>query len=165
MSLDFGSAWQQAEVNQGNSSELDPPEPGTYDAVLVGANAFTSQKGNGTVTVDWRVTGGDRDGYEWRDLRTLKSEGAIGACKTMCDRVGVDVDDVASLDELAYALKQHVGEFFEVAVVQNGEYRNTFVNGPATGDRPPATDAPTSPADFAPVTPAALPIDDEDIPF
>lgn len=159
------TAWQQADINT-TEERTGPPEPGTYVVALEDAKAFTSKAGNSVMVLDLRVTGGDADGYAWGEVRGFANDGQIKAAKATCSRIGVDVDHVTSLDEIDELLKQHVGEFYEVNVVQNGDYRNVYVNGHASGDfQAPQTDVPADTSDFEPAASPAGGVPDEDIPF
>lgn len=148
-------AWQQASTDR---EDTEAPDPGLYDVALDDAKAFTSKAGNAVIVVEFRVVAGQNMGHRWSDVRGLQSEGAVKAAKAMCSRLGIRVDEVTSLDDIDTALKTLKGRYFEVEVVQNGEYRNSYVQGPATSS---SSDIPT-PDDVADARQAAA---DDDVPF
>lgn len=156
MSQFNADAWSSADPNAPMDSN-DPPAPGEYDVVINDARAFQSKAGNDVAIVEWQITGGSQTGYSWPDLYGFKNDGQIKAAKAMCDRIGVDVDTVSSLEDLDARLKERIGEYFRIEVVQNGQWLNTYVRGTAT--QQPLSDVPDDGA-FQPV-----PADDTDIPF
>jgi hypothetical protein len=83
------------------------------------------------VILEMRVLGGPLDTYSWTELRNFKSDGAIKATKATCHRLGVDVDNVFGIEDIDTQLKACVGRWYEIEVVQNGEWRNVYVQGPA----------------------------------
>lgn len=123
-------AWHDADPDAPLESN-DPPKPGEYEVVIAGARAFTSSKGNDIAIVEWNITAGPLTGYQWPDIYTFKNEGSIKAAKGMCARIGVDVEQVGALEDLDAALNARVGEYFRVKVVQNGNFRSTYVLGRA----------------------------------
>jgi hypothetical protein len=116
------------------------------------------------IVLEMKVVGGPLDTYQWTELRGLKSEGQIKAAKATCSRLGVDVESVFGLEDIDAQLKALVGGYFEIEVVQNGEWRNVYVQGRA--GKAPASDVPS---DFPTKEEAAAAVtgakDDEDIPF
>lgn len=128
--------WQAASIDQQDGSN-EAPDPGpsgkaTFDVALDDARAFVSKAGNAVIVLDLRVTGGPMDSYQWSELRGLKTDGQVKAAKATCARLGVDVGAVTGLEDLDALLKERVGNFYEIDVVQNGEYRNVYVQGPAS---------------------------------
>jgi len=160
MSQFDAGAWASTDANAEMQSN-DPPAPGKYDVVIADARAFTSKAGNDIAIVEWNITGGPQAGYQWPSLYGFKNEGQIKVAKSMCSRIGVDVDTIAGLEDLDRALKGTVGEYFQVEVTQNGEHRNTYVQGRAGAQR--ASDIPEDGA----FTPAATgPVGStDDVPF
>lgn len=134
--MTFNDTWPTATVNDGERDDRTPPPEGDYDVALVDAGAFTAKSGNDIVKLGLRVIGGLSNGHEWTELRNFKSQGAANATKTTCARLGVPVEGVSSLAELNDRLKEIVGQYFEVTVQRNGEYLNTYINGPAIPDVP-----------------------------
>ena len=57
------------------------------------------------------------------------SQGRANFAKRTCHLMGVDTANVASLDELGEALSEHEGEYYELEVKQDGDYRNAYVQG------------------------------------
>lgn len=158
-------AWQSAEINE-DGERTSPPPPGDYEVTITDARAFTSKANNSVLIVDMKVLGGEQTGHEWSEMRGFGSDGAIKAAKAMCSRMGIDVATIASLDELDTAVKDTIGFYYAVRVVQNGDYRNTYVNDRVTGV--PSTDVPVvDTRDFKPaaVGAGAGVQDDDDIPF
>ena len=64
---------------------------------------------------------------------------------------------IASLAELNQQLEALAGGYFDVTVKTNGEYHNTYIEGPSMG----GTDVPVPPEEFA----AAAVADDDTEPF
>lgn len=152
-------AWQSADPDAPMENN-DPPDPGVYEAMLADAKAFTSSKGNDVAIVEWKiVSGGQMAGYQYPAIYTFKNEGAIKAAKATAARIGVDVDKIGGLDDLDVALKQHIGDYYGIEVVQNGQWRNTYVQGRAQA---PLSDVPNDGFDPAPTDAAT---DDQTIPF
>lgn len=146
--------WANTNIDdQGDGREA--PEPGTYDITLDDARAFTSKAGRDVVILDMRVVSGEAMGHRWTEMRGFKTEGQTKAAKATCARLGVPIDEVANLQELDAELKRLVGGYFEVEIVQNGEWRNVYVQGRATPGDLPATPTPTPAAD----------VPDDDVPF
>lgn len=149
--MTFAETWEKA-TSDGNENSSPPPE-GTYEIALIGASAFTSKKGSEIVKLELRVVSAGEQDHEWTEIRSFGSQGAANAAKATCFRIGVDVDNVSSLDELDTELKTHVGAYYSVNVVRNGEYMNTYFEE--------ATQPAEVPVDFQP---APVP-DDDDVPF
>jgi hypothetical protein len=150
--MSFADTWEKATVDGENAS---PPPEGTYEIVLIGASAFTSKKGSEIVKLELRVVSSTEQWHEWTEIRSFGSQGAANAAKATCFRIGVDVDNVSSLDELDTELKTHVGTYYSVNVVRNGEYMNTYFEEATQAADVPAPSEPGS----------AQPIEDDDVPF
>lgn len=155
--MSFADQWGAATVN--DSDRTEPPEPGLYEVALDDARAFTAQSGNPWFVVELRVVTGDQTGHKWSILADLAKEGGIKAAKSMSAKLGVDVSEIASIEDLDRLAKVHVGSYYTVDVVQKGDFRNTYVRGPADGVSEPAGAAAQSAAQEPP------PYTDEDIPF
>lgn len=152
--MSFDSTWSTADPDAvGNIDNAEPPEPGVYDVTLIGAGAFTSKKQEDWVKLLWRRM---PDGHEWPVLLGFASEKGANFTKRECRELGVNVDTVGSLDELDTAVKAYVGHYYTVEVVQNGEFRNTYLRGRMS-------DVPADTSDFAPAA-VSGPVDDT-IPF
>lgn len=152
--MSFAQAWQQASINQDGDSN-NPPEPGLYDVAIIDTKAFVSKAGNEVLVIEMRVVAGPAEGYEWADVRGFGSEGQVKAAKSMCARLGVNVDAIGSLNDLAIELKRFEGLYYQVEVVQNGEYRNTYIQQQITPGQPgtanlPQSDVPNDTSDFDP---------------
>jgi hypothetical protein len=146
--VSFTETWSKATVD--GTENTSPPPEGLYEVALTGASAFTSKKGTEIVKLEFRVMSAQENGHEWTEIRSFGSQGAANAAKATCFRLGVDVDQVTSLDELDTELKGRTGRYYEAKVVRNGEYLNTYIEGDAT----PAGQEP-----------AAGPANDDDVPF
>ncbi len=151
-------AWNQTDPDSGFENN-DPPTPGTYTVMLNDGRAFTSKKGDDFVSLNWKIVAGDQADYTWDALYNFKNEGAFKATKAVCQRIGIDVDSIASLEDLSQKIVEKTGKWFEVEVKQNGEWRNTYVNGAA--QQTARTDAPAETSEFAHTSVGA----DDDIPF
>lgn len=144
-------AWQNASVNN-DDSNTEAPDPGasgraSLEIEMTDAKAFISKKGEAYIAIDMKVLGGPLDTYSWTELRNFKSDGAIKAAKATCYRLGVDVDNCFGIEDIDTQLKQRVGSWYEIEVVQNGEYRNVYVQGPA-GRQPAPSDVPSDTSGF-----------------
>lgn len=159
MSTFDAAAWQQADPDSFDTSE--PPAPGTYEAEFVNGRAFHSKGGNDIVVVTFRVLSGPRAGHAWDVLHGFKNDGQTKATKGTCSRLGVNVETVASLEDLDAALKAKAGEYFTVDVVRNGDYVNTYVKDRVRAD----TIRSDIPDDGSFAAPAAGSIPTSDIPF
>ena len=153
--MSFSENWSKATVD--GSENTSPPPEGTYEVALVQASAFTSKKGAEIVKLEFRVVSVKEQGHEWTEIRSFASQGAANAAKATCFRLGVDVETVATLEELDSELKACAGRYYEVTVKRNGEYLNTYVEDVVTpsGGTPPAGD----------FQPAPVPLLDDDVPF
>jgi hypothetical protein len=154
----FDETW--ADANPGQPDD-DAPADGKHDAALIDASAFTSKNGKDVVKLEFQTV--DKD-HTWGVIYGFNSVKAAGFTKGQCQAIGVNTEapDIVSLDALGQALKEHVGEFFEVDVERNGEYVNTYVRGPAAG-AVPQSDVPADTGDFETVP--ASNDDGGDVPF
>lgn len=146
----------------GDGGDLEPPADGTYEVALTDAAFFTSKKGDAFVKLAWRVVSQQHTGFEWTVLLGFKSQGQANMSKKQVRELGIEVDSVTSPAALDQELKERVGGYFSVEVKTNGEYRNTYVNGPAVGSDVPI-DAQAFSAEPAPADAGAT--DEEEIPF
>ena len=156
--------WQNASVNNDDDT-TEAPDPGpsgraTFEVELTDAKAFVSKAGNAVIVLDMKVLGGPMDTYSWTELRGLKSEGSIKAAKATCAKLGVDVDNVLGLEDIDSQLKGCVGGWYEIEVVQNGEWRNVYVLGRA-GRKPPETPSSDEVAEAREALAAAAKSDDD----
>lgn len=157
--------WQSTNVDSENTNTAPDPGPdgkATFDVALDDARAFVSKAGNAVIVLELRIVAGPLDNYQWSELRGLKSEGQIKAAKATCARLGIeDLDTVSGIEDLESRLKERVGNYYEIEVVQNGEYRNVYFQGPSrpsdvTGAIPSKQEAATAMAAVE---------GDEEIPF
>ncbi len=147
---DFESAWGSATVDGGEQSNFDPPEDGDHVVELRKASALTSKKGDDWVVLELREL---QTGHDWTVMLGFKSQGQANVTKTACSRLGIQVDEVFGLEQLGEELERRAGGYFEVTVKTNGDFRNTYINGPA---RPSVgSDVPVSQHELAPATAAA----------
>lgn len=133
----------------------NPPAPGTYEAVLVEGSAFTSQAGKPYLKLRWRLVGDPLS--LWTELYGLDRLGGKKAAKATLERMQVNLDAVTDFDSLGSVVAQAVDQFFTVTVKQNGQYRNTYVEGPSAPDA-----GVTDPGDFPVPAPANA---SDDVPF
>lgn len=154
---DFDNTWKNADPDAAGGNDLEPPEDGAYDVALTEATAFESKEGKPFVKLVLRVVSLASRDYEWTVLLGFKSQSQANMTKRIVRDVGVDVDEVAGFEELGDALNTKIGQYYTVKVVTNGEFRNTYIEGPAN----PQTDIPI------PEMPVTVPetTDDGDIPF
>lgn len=146
MSQFDANQWASTSVDDNNN---DAPDPGVYDVLLSNGRAFTSKAGKDVLILTWRVAAGDQSGYQWDEVYGFGSEGAVKAVKATLTRVGVDVDSLVSLEAMDEAVKAACGEWFQVEVRQNGDFRNTYVNHRVTAPATPPSDINSDPAGFA----------------
>lgn len=130
----FDETWADANPDATQSDGEAPPD-GMYDVALVGADAFTSKAGKDVAKLEFRTVDGE---HEWTMLMGFASTKAAGFSKGTCLKIGVNVDEVSSLDALGEALRGFVGGFYEVVVERNGDFVNTYVNdgAPSPSDVP-----------------------------
>lgn len=155
--MSFGDQWGAATVGENDRS--DPPEPGIYQVAVTDAKAFTAKSGSDYLIVELRIVSGHGIGHEWSLVANLSTEGGVKAAKNISARLGLPIEHIASLEDLDREVKIPIGSYFEVEVVQKGEWRNTYIKGPATADVSDVT-----PAEPASVGAAQSTVDD-DIPF
>lgn len=148
--MTFSETWAKATAD--GSENTSPPPEGKYEIALTGTSAFTSKKGAEIVKLELRVVSAQENGHEWTEIRSFATQGAANAAKATCFRLGVDVETVASLEELDSELKALAGRYYEVNVVRNGEYVNTYIESEATPDQIAAQ-------------PQAVDVDTDDVPF
>lgn len=127
MSFDL---WHTADPDAaGEGGTLEPPADGVYQVTLVDAGAFTAQS-SGKAFVKTELKDESTD-YSWTVLHGFKSQAQANVTKKTCRTMGVDIDTVASEDALDTAMKALIGQYFTVTVKTNGQYRNTYIDGPA----------------------------------
>jgi hypothetical protein len=161
-------AWKNADpdTKPGDGLEFDPPKAeGQYTVTLTDAHAGISPKNDGVFVVLTFETH-EREPFAWKDWYGFvkndgtPNKGAANAAKRQARALGVDIDSISSVDELADKLKARVGGYYEGVVKWNGKFGNFFVDGPASS-QPPASDlgSPTI------GEPATVPTDDSHVPF
>jgi hypothetical protein len=143
-------AWQAADPDATTVTTTQPPSDGTYAVELADARAFTAQSGEDWVILKFRTLDQDPVGYTWDNVQGFASEGRTRATKAVCKRIGVDVDTIASLEDLDRQLR-----------ATKGEYRNTFVQERVTSS-PPTSDVPSSGFDWPEGTQG---VPEDEIPF
>lgn len=138
--------------NDGN--DLEPPADGTYGGcTLRDAGAFTAKSGKDFVKFEWETTAG----YRWTVLQGFKSDAQTAVTWSEVSKLGINPVAITDLDQLDKALKAYVGGYYDIAVKTNGNFRNSYVNGPSVGSNPvvqqtsaAASPATTPPADDMP---------------
>jgi len=151
----------------------EPPAPGTYQVELADGDAFTSKRGEDWAKLRWRVRVGHLQGHEWDVLWPLEEDSPrLDRTAKELTKLGVDLDGIADLSELAGAIGQRVGRRYRVAVSQNGNFTNTDTQGQDTQlDLPVGNgaavepDLPVDVSDFETQTVKPGLFDDDDIPF
>ncbi len=156
--MSFAEAWTSATTDTERS---EAPEPGVYEVTLEDARAWTAQSGTDWFAVDLHVIAGASTGHQWSVLANLSKEGGVKAAKSMSAKLGVAIDEVSGLADLDRLLKVQVGNYYEVDVVQRGDFRNTYIRDRITGEQPAESDVPS---DF-PSADSSGSDDAEDIPF
>lgn len=154
--MSFDESWGHASVDNDGG---EAPEPGIYDVAIDDAKAFTSRAGKDVLIFELRVVTGPAMGHQWTEMRGFDTAPQTKAAKSMCHQLDVPVDEVESLEGLDQQVKGLIGRYFEVDIVQNGQWRNCYVRGPSA-TTPAGSDLPSQP-----VAAPAAPVDEEDIPF
>lgn len=156
----FSDTWSATTVS--DNEQTEPPEPGTYEIALDDARAFTAKSGKDWFVVELRIVTGENMGHQWSVLADLTKDGGVKAAKSMSAKLGVPIDEIGSLDDLDRLAKQHVGSYYEVDVVQRGDFRNTYFRGPITGEQMSTSDVP---ADVPTAAAPGAAVADDEIPF
>lgn len=124
--------WRNTSVDQ-NTDNDGPPDVGEYEVELTDASFFVSKAGNPVIKLELRVTSPAAvAGYTWTEIRGLATEGQMKAAKATCARLGIDVDAIDSQQALDAELKACKGRYYSINVVQNGQYRNVYINDRVT---------------------------------
>jgi len=161
--VSFDEMWRNADPDAVGGDDSNPPEPGVYVATLVDASAFFSRAGEAFQKMRWSCV---ETPHEWTVLSGFKTQGAANFAKNQARSVGVNVEAVASMEQLSAALEAQKGGWFEVEVVRNGDYINTYVRGRAQDHRAEASGfGPASAPAAAAPAPAPGSIDTSDVPF
>lgn len=133
-----------------------PPPVGKYQAVLESARGFVSKKGNEILALDWKVASGDLTGKEWTVIQGMSPKQRTPV-RILLENLGADLTAIEAaiekgeepVEAIGTALKQLAGTYYDVDVVQNGQYVNTNVTGthvPASSQA--RSDVGDNPADF-----------------
>lgn len=156
MSVD--DVWANANPDAGPEEiTLEPPEDGKHSALLVeGFAGVGKDSGNPFVSVVFQTPA---TGYKWKVLGGFKSQGQANMTKKLCRDLGVAVDSI-SFDQLADALAAKAGSYYSLTVKTSGQFRDTYVDGPASGGIKESDLA--SPPIGEPVS---VPTDDSHVPF
>lgn len=155
---DFADTWGSANPDAAGNDNEAPL--GDHTVALTAARAYMSKKKNEPwVSLTLKVVvprNGIEAGYEWDELFGFRSQKQANVTKKTVRDLGVDVDNVGgSITDLHDALQVQLGKYYEVEVVQSGDWRNTYIKGEALGSDIP-TDAPQADVPEA---------EKEDIPF
>ena len=147
--------------NDGN--DLEPPPDGTHTGCeLLDAGAFTSKsKNEDWVKFQWRAP----DGHTWTVLQGFRSDAQTAVTWSEVSKLGINPVDVPSLDDLNDRLINLVGAYYDLAVKTNGQFRNTYINGPTVGNNPVVQQNSILGQAQEPAAVGAGTQDDDDIPF
>lgn len=156
--MGFNDTWHDADPDAVGGEKTEPPEAGLYTIALMDGSAFTSKRGD-----DWmRVSYEDvATRHGWDVLFGFGSQAAANMAKNQARELGVDLSQATSLEALEAQLRQLAGNYYDVEVVQNGEYRNTYVRGRAGG----GMDTPADTSGLAQQQPVAAGAPGSDMPF
>lgn len=155
--MTFQDTWDKAS-KEGINEDNEAPPDGAYEVALTGAAAFTSKKGEQVVKLELQVVSAMDTGHEWTVIQGFKNQKQASVTKATCYKLGVDVDTVASLEELDSELAQLIGNYYSVDVARKGDFANTYFNQKtATAEESEAKPEP------APVATGGA--DDDDVPF
>ena len=157
----FDEMWRQADPDAVGGEDSSPPAPGVYTATLLDAGAFFSKAGEAFQKMRWGCVEAPN---EWTKMFGFKTQGAANFAKKEARSLGVNVDAVSSIEELNAALGARKGSYFEVEVVQNGEYVDTYVRGPVQSGTPLAA-VPDQEPPVAQPQPVGAHIPTDDVPF
>jgi len=150
--MNFGALWQNANPDA-VGGENEPPEDGRYQVALIEAGAAISKREKPYQKMVWRRL---EDKHEWTVIHGFASEGSANMAKREARAIGVNVDEVTSLEELDAGLKAQVGGYFIVDVQRSGDFTNTYVSGTLTGEVPMEAPEPVA---------ATTPGNDDGVPF
>lgn len=129
--MSFADTWTSADPDAGPSSNTEPPEPGLYAVHLADARAFTSNAGNEVMILTWKV---NTSGREWDVLYGFKNQGQANIAASAVKDLGLDPKALGSLADIDAAIATAKGNYYDVEVVQNGQYRNSYIRGRFAGD-------------------------------
>lgn len=139
----FSESWGTADPDAVGGGEDNPPTDGRHDVALIEAKAFTSKAGKDVVTLKWQTV--DK-AHEWTGLHGFKTQGAANFTKKTVRALGVDLDNVTTLDSLDQALTEKVGNYYVVDTKQNGDFHNTYLVEDAQPAAPDLAGLPPAPA-------------------
>lgn len=160
--MSFAQHWPNANPeNAGSGGADNPPPDGKHQVVLVDGGAWTAKSsGNETLKFEFRTVDGR---FEWPSIGGWSTQSNADYAAKALEALGLDFKVLRSLEQIDAAVKSLVGRFFTVTVKRNGEYVNTYIDGPAQGVQQAADFSAPQPA--APVPAAAGAGSDSDIPF
>lgn len=121
----------------GGDATFDPPADGKHKGcTLTDTWAGTSNSGNDGALLKFRTPAD----YEWTVWLGFKSDTQSAITWSQIGKLGIDVVGIDSLDQLANALKECRGTFYDVTVKtsDDGRFRNTNVDGLSLGNNPGA---------------------------
>jgi hypothetical protein len=93
--MSFQETWANASTE--GSRLTTPHRTGCTTSALVDAGAFTSKQGNDVAKLEFQTV--DKQ-HQWTMILGFGSPKQAGFSKATCMKVGVNVDDVSSLEEL-----------------------------------------------------------------
>lgn len=142
-------AFLNADPDAVGGDNPDPPDPGFYEVALIDAGVFTA-KSNGrlTLTMKWKViSAGPNTDHEWTSLQQIRegNQQSANFFKRACVDLGVNVDASRSVEDLNTNVIAKIGGYYTLEVVQNGQYRNTYIKGTTNGQAVAPDFAPPAP--------------------
>jgi hypothetical protein len=157
--MTFGETWRSAA-----DEKIEPPR-GTYQVLILGGNAFTSQKGDDCAKIDLQILDGDLKGEKFEHFMWFGHEVGARINREALLSYGLEgpetIETIEDLDDRIAAMK---GRSAEVGV----SYKDGRMNIRVTGSRAPEGRAPDISgkpvADFATAA-ASNGVDDDPPPF
>lgn len=147
------------------------PDPGNYTVVLEATSAYTNKKQNDVIRLDLRVISSEYGNawahHTWAEFLNFKTDLSYNFAKGTLEKLGMNLDGVASLADFNTRLAPLVGNWYLIEVEDKGQYRNVYFRDQVPTDGPvtvPGTDVPADVSDFQPA-PATVAPSDDDIPF
>lgn len=125
------NAWRQAVSDRGGT---EAPPDAEYDVELVDSKIATRERdGAQWVVLRWRVLSGRERDHEWESMHTIdatKPDGepnpGLGYTIESLEKMGVDVMDLDTVDDLQAAAQSLEGGTYAVEVKRSGSFINTY---------------------------------------
>lgn len=148
--------------NNQNGNDLDPPADGTHTGCeLIDASAFTAKNGKDFVKFQWRAP----HGHTWTVLQGFGSDAQAGVTWGQVAQLGINPTEISDLEQLNGVLTSHIGSYYDIGVKTNGQFRNSYINGPSVGSNPVVQEQIASNGVQTPAAVSADGADDNTIPF